>query len=126
MPKLPSTDILLKQFNHESNLTKIRLNNVLIDSGTSDCLVSAESLFSAPLIFNSLSSNLYLSNALNQQSEQVIPKSLTCYIKLVHFDIEIVNCTFYVVEGKLAYDAILGMSVLRRLIIDFRSKEVKN
>lgn len=125
MPKLPSTDILLKQFNHESNLTKIRLNNVLIDSGTSDCLVSAESLFSAPLIFNSLSSNLYLSNALNQRSEQVISKSLTCNIKLVHFDIEIVNCTFYVVEGKLAYDAILGMSVLRRLIIDFRSKEVK-
>ena len=125
MPKLPSTDIVLKQFNHESKLTKIRLNNVLIDSGTSDCLVSAESLFSAPLIFNSLSSNLYLANALNQRSEQVISKSLTCNINLVHFDIEVVNCTFYVVEGKLAYEAILGMSVLRRLIIDFRSKEVK-
>ena len=125
MPKLPVVDIMLKQYNQESILTKINLNSVLIDSGTTDCLVSAESLHSAPLTFTNLAHELYLSNALNQKSDRVIRKTLTCNIKIKESDIELVNCTFYVVEHKMSFPAILGMSVLRRLVVNFSTKEIK-
>ena len=124
MPKLPVVDIMLKQYNQESILTKINLNSVLIDSGTTDCLVSAESLHSAPLTFTNLAHELYLSNALNQKSDRVIRKTLTCNIKIKESDIELVNCTFYVVEHKMSFPAILGMSVLRRLVVNFSTKEI--
>ena len=125
MTKLPVVSITLKQFNQESTLTKLTLNSVLIDSGTSDCLVSSDALYNAPLLFSKLPTELSLSNALNQKSDNVIRKTLNCNIHITESNITLVNATFYVVEKKMQFDAILGMSVLRRLVVDFRTKSLK-
>ena len=126
MIELPTANIILKQYNHHANLTQICMNNCLVDSGTSDCLVSAAYLYNVPFVYDELGEKLFISNALQQKSEKVIHKMFHCNLKLPEYDLELVNVSFYVVEGSpLSFPAILGMSVINRLVIDFRTNRFK-
>ena len=125
MTRLPTTDLILKQYNRDSVFTQIRLNSCLVDSGTTDCLVSSSCFLNAHFSYDQLGHKLYISNALNQKSEKVIRKMFHCNVMLPEFSLELVNCGFFVVEGDLAFPAILGMSVLNRLIIDLRDSNFK-
>ena len=125
MIELPTTNIILKQYNRDAEFSQVLLNSCLIDSGTSDCLVSSSCLFSSNFLYDHLGQKLSISNALNQKSDNVIQKMVHVNLKLPDFNLELVNVGFFVVEGTMSYPAIIGMNVISRLVIDFRTSKFR-
>ena len=122
MTPLPIVTILLKNYSqNDQNLQvqKFLLNRVLLDTGTSDNLIDYSVLSASPFTPVSLSSSLNISNALKQVSSKVISSYISLNIYFPDHKIELVNRTFYVVKG-LSYNAIIGMSVLNNLKINFK------
>ena len=58
MIELPTTNIILKQYNRDAEFSQVLLNSCLIDSGTSDCLVSSSCLFSSNFLYDHLGQKL--------------------------------------------------------------------
>lgn len=124
--KLPVTSIILKEYYQANNKTlskTLKLNNVLIDSGTSHCLLSDKVLINSPFSPITLESKLSINNALNQRSGDVISTKLTVNILLVQDNIELISKDMYICSG-LGFDAILGMDVINNLSIKFSSPTV--
>ena len=120
---LPTCAIELKQFGPDNSSHILRLENCLLDSGTSDVLITAASLTGSSFFREKLINILSIANALNQKSDTCISEFLHCNIRFPKFKIELINIKIFIVQGQMHYPCILGMSVLRRLKCDFRPEK---
>ena len=121
---LPTCAIELKQFGPDNSSHILRLENCLLDSGTSDVLITAASLAGSSFFREKLINILSIANALNQKSNTCISEFLRCNIRFPSFKIELINIKIFIVQGQMNSPCILGMSVLRRLKCDHK-KEIR-
>ena len=122
MSELPTTDCELIQYDEFAEPKVIKLFNVLLDTGTSDILISESCLADSNFSTHKLPTELSISNALNQDSGCCINRAFLCNILFPKFSITLVNIKVFIVNGPLAFSCILGMSALSKLKCDFRNE----
>ena len=116
---LPTSSVVLKQFDHNLKPMVLKLSNCLLDSGTSDCLIS-DSALNCDFVTEILPREISLNNAIGQKSDPCIRSAFHCNIFFPEYQIELIHIKVFIIEGALSFDMILGMSVLRKLKLDFR------
>ena len=120
---IPTTSIILKQYQDDGSIKQLELPNCLIDTGACETYINRKVVPDCMEI-SRLDEPDIVSNAFKEQISTV-HNVLHANIFIVNSNIEIPNVTLNLLEEPMKYNVILGMNCLSYFKIDFRHHKLK-
>ena len=120
---IPTTTIILKQYQDNGSVKNLEIPQVLIDTGASETYIN-KSIIPESMILEKLEVQESISNAFMEEVTS-IRETLTANVFIKNSNIEIPKITLYVIEAPMKFNAILGMNCLALFKIDFRFHKLK-
>ena len=121
---LPTADIILKFSDSSYSGFSVFIKNALIDTGSQKTLIRQNILEQNKIPMKKLNQKMYLSNALNETSNNIIENYIKVNITFNQSQIELKDKSILVIPGHLNYPVILGIDILKNLGMDFRKPKI--
>jgi hypothetical protein len=121
---LPTEDITLKFSDSSYSGFSVFIKNALIDTGSQKTLIRQNILEQNKIPMKKLNQKMYLSNALNETSNNIIENYIKVNITFNQSQIELKDKSILVIPGHLNYPVILGIDILKNLGMDFRKPKI--